>query len=66
MEAGITADYLSLLDNFYQDWLQNFDLCPVLTIRTQQLDYVHKPRHLNEVAQRVEAKLAGRDELILD
>jgi deoxyadenosine/deoxycytidine kinase len=66
MEAGITADYLTLLDTFYQDWLQNFDLCPVLTIRTQQLDFVHKPRHLNEVIQRIEAKLSGREELILD
>jgi deoxyadenosine/deoxycytidine kinase len=66
IEAGITADYLSLLDSFYQEWLQNFDLCPVLTIRTQQLDFVHKPRHLNQVIQRIEKKLSGREEIVLD
>lgn len=65
IEAGITADYLGLLDTFYQEWLAGFDLCPVLTLRTQQLDYVHQVRDLDTVIEHIEAKLAGRDELIL-
>lgn len=65
IEAGITADYLNLLDTFYDEWLASFDLCPVLTIRTQQLDFVHKPMHLDTVVQRVEDRLSGKDELIL-
>lgn len=66
IESGITADYLALLDSFYGEWLAGFDLCPVLTIRTQQLDFVHEPRHLDEVIRRIEATLSGRDELILE
>lgn len=66
IESGITPDYLGLLDTFYQEWLDGFDLCPVLTIRTQQLDYVHHTHHLDVVIERIEAKLAGREELILD
>jgi deoxyadenosine/deoxycytidine kinase len=66
IEAGITADYLSLLDTFYGEWLASFDLCPVLTLRTQQLDFVHRPRHLDIVIDHIEATLAGRDELVLD
>lgn len=66
IESGITADYLNLLDTFYDEWLGGFDLCPVLTIRTQQLDYVHDARHLDVVIERIEAKLAGHEELILD
>ena len=66
IESGITADYLNLLDTFYDEWLGGFDLCPVLTIRTQQLDYVHDARHLDIVIERIEAKLAGHEELILD
>ena len=66
IESGITADYLNLLDTFYDEWLAGFDLCPVLTIRTQQLDYVHDARHLDTVIERIEAKLAGHEELILD
>ncbi len=66
IENGITADYLNLLDTFYDEWLAGFDLCPVLTIRTQQLDYVHDARHLDIVIERIEAKLAGHEELVLD
>lgn len=65
IEAGISAEYLSLLDTFYEEWLTGFDLCPVLTIRTQQLDFVHEARHLDTVIDHIEATLAGREELVL-
>jgi len=64
IESGITADYLGLLESFYDDWLQAFDLCPVLTIHSQDLDFVHKPRHLDIVIQRIEAMLAGREDMV--
>ncbi len=63
MESTITADYLSLLDSFYEDWLSSFDLCPVLTLRTDDLDFVHKPEHMNLVISTIQEKLAGREEL---
>ncbi len=61
METGITSDYLSLLDSYYDEWLGPFDLCPVLTIRTDDLDFVHQPRHLDTVVQRIQDKLAGKE-----
>lgn len=61
METGITAEYLSLLDSFYDEWLENFDLCPVLTIRTDNLDYVNQPKALEIVTERIRGKLAGKD-----
>jgi deoxyadenosine/deoxycytidine kinase len=61
IETGITAEYLSLLDSFYDEWLSVFDLCPVLTIQTDDLDYVNKPNHLGLVAQRIQDKLAGKE-----
>lgn len=64
IESGITADYLRLIESFYDDWLQTFDVCPVLTIRTDDLDYVHRPKHLNIVVQRIQERLAGREEVI--
>ena len=64
IETGITADYLALLDSFYDDWMATFDVCPVLTIRTDDLDFVHQPKHLEIVVQRIQDKLAGREELV--
>ena len=63
IEKGVTADYLGLLDRYYEEWLATFDLCPVLTLRTDDLDFVHKPRHLEIVIERIYEKLAGREEV---
>lgn len=66
IEAGITGDYLQLLDSFYEEWLGSFDLCPVLTLRTQQLDFVNHSHHLDTIIDRIEATLSGREEVIFD
>jgi len=63
IEAGVTETYLSLLEQKYEQWLAGFDLCPVLTLRTDDLDFVHQPRHLEIVIDRMQAKFAGREEV---
>ena len=64
IESGITAEYLALLDSFYEEWMQTFDLCPILTIRTEDLDFVNKPHHLDIVMERIQQKLAGREDVV--
>lgn len=64
IESGITGDYLRLLDSFYEDWIQTFDICPVLTIPSQSLDFVHKPQHLDIVIAHMQARLAGKEHVI--
>jgi len=64
METGISPDYLTLLESFYDDWMLNFDLCPVLTIKTDDLDFVHKPGHLDIVVDRIQDKLSGKEVVV--
>lgn len=64
METGITAEYLSMLDLFYDEWMEAFDLCPVLTVRTEDLDFVHQAKHLDVVIERVQDKLAGKEDVV--
>ena len=70
IESGITADYLTLLDSFYDDWMTSFDVCPVLTIHTGQLgresplDFVHNSHHLDIVVERIQDKLAGKEDVV--
>jgi deoxyadenosine/deoxycytidine kinase len=64
IESGITFEYLSLLETFYEEWMQIFDLCPVLTIHTDDLDFVNKAKHLDIVIQRIQDKLAGKEDVI--
>jgi deoxyadenosine/deoxycytidine kinase len=61
METGISPEYLGLLHSFYDEWLGAFDLCPVLTIQTDDLDFVNQPGHLDTVVQRIQEKLTGRE-----
>jgi deoxyadenosine/deoxycytidine kinase len=65
METGISEDYLTLLDTFYTEWLRSYDLSPVLTIRTDGLDYVHESQALEVVVERIKEKLGGKEELDL-
>jgi len=64
MESGISLEYLTLLDSFYDDWMRTFDLCPVLKIRSDDLDFVHKKGHLDTVAELVQEKLTGKEEVV--
>ena len=64
IETGISVDYLSLLDRFYEEWIEGFSLCPVLTIRSDDLDFVNRSQHLEVVVKRIKDKLAGREEMV--
>jgi deoxyadenosine/deoxycytidine kinase len=64
IETGISQEYLQLLESFYDDWITTFDLCPVLTLRTDDLDFVHQSKHLDLVVERIQNKLAGKEEMV--
>ncbi len=64
IESGISLEYLTLLDSFYDDWMKTFNLCPVLKIRSDDLDFVHKKGHLDKVANLVHEKLTGKEEIV--
>ncbi len=63
-ERTISAEYLAQLNLLYEDWIANFSLCPVLTVPADSLDYVAHPGHLDLVAQKVEEKLTGKEEVV--
>ena len=63
-ERTITPEYLAQLSLLYEDWIANFSLCPVLTVPADALDYVAHPGHLDLVAQKVDEKLTGKEEVV--
>jgi deoxyadenosine/deoxycytidine kinase len=66
IESGITTEYLGLLKSFYDDWMTDFDLCPVLSIPADRLDFVHHPGHLDVIVDRILQKLAGKEVVVFD
>ena len=64
IESGITADYLSLLASYYHEWMAGFDLCPVLTIPADNLNFVTNEEHITIIIDRIKQKLAGREQVV--
>ncbi len=63
-ERSIAPEYLTSLNNLYERWINNFTLCPVLTVPADHMDYVAHAGHLNLIAQKVDEKLTGKDEVV--
>ncbi|MBN2502839.1 MAG: deoxynucleoside kinase [Anaerolineales bacterium] len=64
IESSIDPDYLALLGRFYDEWMDDFDLCPVLTVPAGELDFVAKPHHLDVIIGYMQDKLAGKEDVI--
>jgi deoxyadenosine/deoxycytidine kinase len=64
IESGISADYLSLLDRYYDEWLKDYAACPVLMIESGNLDFVHRADHLDVVVARIEDRLSGKERVV--
>jgi deoxyadenosine/deoxycytidine kinase len=63
-ERDISSDYLSGLNALYEQWIDNFFLCPVLTVPADDLDYVAHSAHLDLILKKVQDKLTGKEEVI--
>lgn len=62
-ERNISPDYLGQLNQLYDEWVAGFNLCPVLTIATDEMDFVQKPEHLDIIARRIDDRLRGKEVL---
>jgi len=62
-ERKIGAEYLRQLNELYEEWIARFNLCPVLSVPADDLDYVHHPGHLNLIVSKIQDKLTGKEEV---
>ena len=65
-ERDISDEYLARLNDLYEEWIDNFTLCPVLTIPADSLDYVHEGGHLDIVTSVVLKRLEGDEVVMFD
>lgn len=65
-EQTITDEYLAQLNELYDAWISGFRLCPVLTVDTNNLNYVQDETHLDQIWHRIEDRLTGQEFLALE
>ncbi len=65
-ERTISEGYLAQLNELYDTWAADFRYCPVLTVDTDNFNYVQHDTHLDQIWSRIQDRLTGRDYLALE
>jgi len=52
-EQAIPVEYLTSLNNYYDDWYKNYDLGKSLIVDTDELDFLENEEHFNRLVKRV-------------
>lgn len=58
-ERQISIEYLTLLNELYENWITSWQACPVLILSADDLDFVHNDEHLNLIVSDVQAHLSA-------
>ena len=53
-ELTTPASYLESLNGLYDEWAASFDLCPVLSIPTDGMDFVQCSRDAQTIVTRIQ------------
>jgi deoxyadenosine/deoxycytidine kinase len=65
-ERRVTAEYLEQLNRLYEEWTERFSLCPVLTVPSDNLDFVQYNSHMELIAAKIVERLAGKEVVVFD
>ena len=52
-DLTISPSYLAELNELYENWVNGFNLCPVLTVTTDELDFIQCEEHFEFLLQKV-------------
>lgn len=52
-EQAIPVDYLTKLNQYYNDWYETYDLGKSLVVDTDDLDFLDNEEHFNKLVQRI-------------
>ncbi len=58
-DLNISQGYLAELNELYEDWVDGFNLCPLLTITTDDVDFMHCDEHFELIVQHVLNRVSG-------
>ncbi len=60
-EQTISQDYLRKLNDYYDEWYENYDLGKALVVETDELDFLENEEHFDRLIQRIYDSVEQRD-----
>jgi deoxyadenosine/deoxycytidine kinase len=58
-ENSISIDYLSKLNERYENWIQNYNKGKLIIVDVDNIDFVANPEDLGEIINKIDAELNG-------
>lgn len=58
-DKNLSKEYLTMIDNYYNDWIPTFDLCPIVTINSDEFNFNEK-NSLLEIKEKLLDKLNNK------
>ncbi len=65
-EKTISEEYLNQLNILYERWVEDFNICPILKVPADNLDFVKHPEHLKLIADKILDRLQGVEKVEFD
>ena len=59
-ETGLPDEYLSGLNRLYEEWIEGFELAPVLVVPGDRLDFVAESKDLDSIVRTIERRLRDK------
>jgi deoxyadenosine/deoxycytidine kinase len=60
-EQSIPSEYLASLNNYYDEWYQNYNLGKSLIVDTDELDFLENEEHFNRLVKRIWDSIDQKD-----
>jgi len=56
-DKDLSSEYLQMINNYYENWINSFSLCPIITIDSDEYDFLNNENDLLSIIQQVKLKL---------
>ncbi len=60
-ERAIQKDYLEALNAAYNHFFFHYEATPLLVVKTDEIDFVNRPEHFEDLLRQVERPLSGKE-----
>ena len=59
-EKPIDFDYVAILNNAYDYYFFHYTDTPLLVVKTDEIDFVHRPEHFDDLIEQISKPVAGK------